>query len=95
MNPQLFPVLAAAQLKCKKCLPKMEASRLTEQAPGRLQADCAGSYGSVSSGANTSVLTSGKTLTLPSQEASGEELWFHFLSTLASFFTSLKTSYFH
>lgn len=25
----------------------------------------------------------------------GQDLWFHFLSTLASFFTSLKTSYFH
>lgn len=63
---------------------------------GTIQADSTGSYGFTtgSSGANTLVLTSGETLTLPSQEASGEDLWFHFLSTLASFFTSLKTSYF-
>lgn len=31
----------------------------------------------------------------PSQATSGEDLWSHFLSTLASFFTSLKISYFH
>lgn len=55
---------------------------------GTIQADSTGSYGftTASSGANTLVSTSGETLTLPSQEASGEDLWFHFLSTLASFF---------
>lgn len=33
MNPQLFPVIVATQFKSKKCLPKMEARCLTEQAP--------------------------------------------------------------
>lgn len=51
-------------------------------------------------GLDTSVVTTenqGRGSSQPSQATSraGEDLWSHFLSTLASFFTSLKISYFH
>lgn len=46
-------------------------------------------------GANTLVLTTGQTLTSLPKKPQGKICGFHFLSTSASFFTSLKISYFH